>query len=176
MELILSLPFAVQIPNFIRTLAGYITREGFLEWPSFAKFPFVATLNSCPLKKATIVPMPIETLTPWFNAPPDGNPTIPTPKDNLCLSWTTSTAWCPSATNPEHKFVASWDYQTNDPKGYFADGSIFNPIDKDLFSSIDESCDSKCPRDASVTAYIVPPSEEHKWGIASSFQSDGGLL
>eukprot|EP00804_Cyclotella_cryptica_P015881 CCRYP_006376-RD/>CCRYP_006376-RD protein AED:0.06 eAED:0.06 QI:1179/1/1/1/1/0.87/8/411/600 len=173
MELILSLPFAIQLPNFNRALAGYISREGFVEWPSFAKFPYIATLNSCPLKKATIVPLPIETLTPWFGAPPDGNPTNPTPKDNLCLSWTANKAWCPSVTNAEQQFVVSWDYETNNPKGFFEDGSAFNPIEKDLFSSIDESCVSECPRDASVTAYIVPPSNEHKWGIAASLQSDG---
>jgi hypothetical protein len=168
MEIIMTLPFPVEIPNFNRALAGYINREGFVEWPSFAKFPYVSTLNSCPLKKVTIVPLPVEALTPWLGSAPNGDPTNPTPKDNLCLSWTINKGWCPSKANADQKFVVSWNYQTNDPKGIFEDGSVFNPIDKDLLSTIDETCNSKCPRDATATAYIVPPSSEHKWGIASS--------
>lgn len=168
MEIIMSVPFGVQLPNINRAWSGYLKREGFVEWPSFAKFPYIATLNSCPLKMATIVPLPVEALTPWIGSAPYGNPTKPTPKNNLCLSWTINKGWCPSKTNPEQKFVVSWDYQNSDPKGFFEDGSVFNPIEKDLFLSIEETCDIKCPRDAAVTAYIVPPSYEHKWGIASS--------
>lgn len=164
----MTLPFPIEIPNFNRALAGYVNREGFLEWPSFAKFPYISTLNSCPLKKATIVPLPVETLTPWLGSAPYGDPTNPTPKENLCLRWTVNKGWCPSKVNADQRFVVGWNYQTNDPKGIFEDGSAFKPIEKDVFLTIDETCNIKCPRDATATAYIVPPSSEHKWGIASS--------
>lgn len=171
MEKLLTLPLATIIPDANIAISEYLHRTGYVEWPAYAKFPFIATLNSCPLKKATLVPLPVNQFTPWLGNAPNGDPTNPTPNTTLCSFWNARVGWCPSGTNAEQNYVKSWDYGKDDPKGYFGNDALgtFDPIVGPA-PVLSGECTVSCPTEPWVTAYIVPVSDEYPYGIrASSF-------
>lgn len=162
---LLSLPSIPIFPEVMQALNEYVTRKGYVEWPSFSKFPYVGFgLDSCPLKKATTVPIPPENLTPWLGAAPDGNPTAPVATEDLCVPWTETKSWCPSKKNPLQRYIKDWDYSRSSPFGQFEDDTLFLPIEGNATMNVTEACKMDCSKDPSGTAYIGLSTSD-PWGI-----------
>ena len=164
-EQFLKIPAGLILPEVMQAFKEYITREGYVEWPKFSKFPYVGFgLDSCPLKQATTVPVPVESLSPWLGASPDGNPTAPKATVDLCVPYTPKKSWCPSRTNPLQEYVKSWSYDRSMPFGLFEDDTSFFPIEENDTMNLTEACKMDCSKDPIGTAYIGD-SESDQWGI-----------
>lgn len=152
-------PPALVTPEINQLVDIYLKRTSFIEWPKYSKFPLVAAhLDSCPQKQATITPLPVGSNTPWIGYLPFGSPTNPSSKTNMCsLLWTPTTAWCASKANPLQKFIAHWEYNRSDPKGFYLGGGLFEPIvaDSAYGYNINNACDGLCNSNALGTAYVV---------------------
>lgn len=137
-----------------RAMAAYNNREGFYTLPNIAKFPYVTGISdTCQQKRVVSVPVPHTQMTPWiFSSALANNPTLPQSNDpNVCVPWNTTFSWCPyyqgmrvaGAGAADTKtnwgaFVKEWIHDEN-PRGVFANGSVWLPIPKD-------QCNSLCPK------------------------------
>jgi hypothetical protein len=103
---------ALDLPGLVTTMKTYNSREGFTEWPDFAKFPFViSSLDTCREKGITPVPWPVQTITPYLLGIRD--PTVPrltNYKVGLCAVNSLNIYFCPAHQNPLQDAVQSWDY------------------------------------------------------------------
>ena len=110
------------------------------------------------------MPVPVESLSPWLGASPDGNPTAPKATVDLCVPYTPKKSWCPSRTNPLQEYVKSWSYDRSMPFGLFEDDTSFLPIEGNDTMNLTEACKMDCSKDPIGTAYIGD-SESDQWGI-----------
>mmetsp|Transcript_13040 Transcript_13040/g.28578 ORF Transcript_13040/g.28578 Transcript_13040/m.28578 type:complete len:795 (-) Transcript_13040:62-2446(-) len=158
-----QLVLAAQLPNVLRTMVSYITREGFSEWPNFSKFPKNAFgYDSCPEKKATAVPIPVTNLNPWTLLAPDLTVPVSFATD-LCIFYSPvqGIAYCPSKRNALQRAMLPWNYSaTPAPIGSFVDGGVWMGEPYPV-------CRATCSLDFIGTAYIHDSDED--WGLKQEF-------
>jgi hypothetical protein len=128
------LPFV--LPGIFEIFTSYSTREGFTEWPNTLKYPHNVN-NTCSDKGITSIPYPMLSWAPYIYG---GDISATTPAENeggllsrarsflgLCDFYTDNNFFCPSHQNRELKPVVKWDYNRSTPRGYFSDGSVWEP-------------------------------------------------
>mmetsp|Transcript_10580 Transcript_10580/g.16141 ORF Transcript_10580/g.16141 Transcript_10580/m.16141 type:complete len:640 (+) Transcript_10580:180-2099(+) len=139
--------------SLVETVAAYIRRVGFTEWPYSSKIPFVHEgRNSCPEKKVTPVPRPIHGLPPYTFSGGDGSKPFSAGSVatiNLCLAVNLQEFFCPAHQNPLLEPIQYWHYGDgrSKPFGQFQNGTSWKAL-----GILD--CLTKCPIQAQGTAYI----------------------
>ena len=134
-------------PALYQSLFNLLNRKGHTEWTNILKWPRLSG-DTCAAKSATSLAYPPTTFPPYvFGGKSEFTFPAAALAPGLCALYTDNKFFCPAHQNAKLQPVTRWTYDRYSPKGYFANGTIWQP-----FRLVD--CLTRCKNEAKGTAYI----------------------